>query len=116
MTHDAAKRGVTTGTAVNYTLVARNNGPDTAMALQLRDDLPPGMSVEGASVGYNILPGGSTGAQVLFDLGSLAAGGTATVVLTMRVQASAGSTITNTASVAARRKSVGRRRFSERNV
>lgn len=101
MTHDAAKKGVTTGTPVNYTLVVRNNGPDSATSLQLRDDIPAGMSVEGASAGYNILPGGSTGSQVVFDFSSLAAGANAAVVLTMRVQAAAGATITNTASVSA---------------
>lgn len=100
LTHDAARNGAASGTLINYTLTVKNAGPSSASALQLRDDIPAGMAVEGASVGYNILPGGSTGSQVAFDLGTIAPGGAIAVVLTMRIQASSGTTITNTASVA----------------
>ncbi|MES2226736.1 MAG: DUF11 domain-containing protein [Pseudomonadota bacterium] len=100
MTHDAAKKSVTTGTVINYRLEFRNAGPSSAVALQLRDDIPVGMTVEGASTGYNILSGGSTGTQVVFDLGTLAPGGQIAVMLTMRILAAPGATINNTAGVA----------------
>lgn len=99
MTHDAARKFVASGTLINYTLTPANAGPSSAEALQLRNDIPVGMAVEGASVGYNILPGGSTGSQVVFDLGTLAPGGQIAVTLTMRILASTGATIDNTASV-----------------
>jgi uncharacterized repeat protein (TIGR01451 family) len=67
------------GNLVTYTLTIRNNGPDAATATSVIDTLPAGLIIQSASStqGTFLVSGG----QVTFNLGTLAASGTATLTV-----------------------------------
>lgn len=84
------------GDAISYTVTVSNAGPGPATVVQVMDLLPAGVSFFAAT------PGQGTYDPVAGDwyVGSLAAGGSASLVLQALVDAgTGGSTITNTASV-----------------
>ncbi len=83
------------GDTIVYTLTATNNGPDTVDGLVIADALPAGVT-------YVSDDSGGAYAAGLWSIGSLSAGNTATLNITVTVDAgTAGSTITNTAAVSA---------------
>ena len=84
------------GGAVTYTVTVSNAGPGVATVVQVMDQLPAGVTLLTATPGqgtYDSLAGG-------WYVGSLTAGGSASLVLQALVDAgTGGTTITNTASV-----------------
>jgi uncharacterized repeat protein (TIGR01451 family) len=79
---------------LTYTLGVKNNGPDTATAVVVTDSLPAGVAFVSATPSQ----GSCTGDRVLnCQLGTLAAGATATISVV--VHPTATGTITNTAVV-----------------
>ncbi|MCP5015171.1 MAG: DUF11 domain-containing protein, partial [Ketobacter sp.] len=83
---------VTVGDDVTYTVTVANAGPDTALAVTLTDTLPVGVIFGSATGGCS-----EAGGVVSCDLGSVAAGGSASV--TIVVTSTAAGVLTNTASV-----------------
>jgi len=86
------------GSNVVYTIVATNNGPGLATGLQITDVIAGGITY----VGHDTTSGTYTPAGGLWDVGSLALGGSATLTITASVDAgTAGTSITNTAAITA---------------
>ena len=85
---------VPVGDALTYTARISNTGPNAAQSVRFSDPLPAGLTVVGVKPGAKC---GQSGATVSCSFGSVPAGGTSTVVVTVR-PAAAGS-VTNTASV-----------------
>jgi len=85
---------VTVGTNVTYTMTITNNGPDIATDVELTDTLPGAVTLVSATPSA----GSCTGTSIIVcDLGSLANGASATVIIV--VSTTAIGTLTNTASV-----------------
>lgn len=85
----------TVGAEVTYTLTVKNNGPLAATGVTLTDTLPAGVTLVSATPSATCTGTGT----VTCTLGSLAAGGAATV--TVVVKPTAEGTLTNRASVTA---------------
>src|SRR5205085_1145497 len=92
----AAPSAVAPGTELTYTLTATNAGPSDADNVSLTDSIPAGTSFVRVAQGSC-----ATSGPITCTVGALANGASATVVLVVRVNASAvpGDTITNTARV-----------------
>ena len=90
------------GQALVYTLVASNAGPDPAIGATVADNLPPQITGAtwtcSASAGSSCPGAGAGNVNAVVDL---AAGGTATFVVTGTVSAGAARQIVNTATVTA---------------
>jgi uncharacterized repeat protein (TIGR01451 family) len=90
---------VVVGGNLTYTINAENTGPNTATGVSLTDVLPPNFTLQSISVSQNVYPGpqANGGGTLVFNLGSLTGGSTATITIT----GSAGSvgSITNQVSV-----------------
>ncbi|MFB9262433.1 Ig-like domain repeat protein [Bradyrhizobium erythrophlei] len=92
------------GQNATYTITVTNNGPSAAANVSLADALPAGTTFVSFSIpgGWSAItpPIGGTG-SVTASIASFASGGTATFTLVAQVApaATAGSTITNTATV-----------------
>ena len=90
---------VVVGGNLTYTINAENTGPNTATGVSLTDVLPPNFALQSISVSQNVYPGpqANGGGTLVFNLGSLTGGSTATITIT----GSAGSvgSITNQVSV-----------------
>ncbi len=86
------------GGTINYTVVLDNSGPDTATNIQVDDLLPAGVTYSSSSVTQGIYISGSG----IWVLSSLANAASDTLTITATVDSgTAGTTITNTASIAA---------------
>ncbi|KAB8140884.1 DUF11 domain-containing protein [Chloroflexia bacterium SDU3-3] len=83
------------GNTIKYTILVRNNGPSNATGVQILDTLPGSVTWAGTNASQGTY---STGTGV-WDVGSLANGATATLELTVTVNAT--TAILNTASVSA---------------
>jgi uncharacterized repeat protein (TIGR01451 family) len=83
------------GEAFNFTVTATNGGSFEATGLQVADPLPAGL----AYVSSSATAGTYDPANGIWDIGSLANGGSAT--LTIEVKGTAGGAVTNMASVSA---------------
>lgn len=88
---------VATGGRVAFTLVVRNNGPFTATGVTITDNLPAGLSGVAATPSQGSCPSYSN-VTVTCNLGSIAAGGTATVEIFADVTVD-DTTLTNSADV-----------------
>jgi uncharacterized repeat protein (TIGR01451 family) len=100
---NSAPKTVATGADLTYTITAANNGPDAASRVVVSDTLPTGTTFVSVtpSAGTCTAPAvGGTGA-VVCSLGSLAVSGTATVTLTVNVNAVKGTILTDTAVIRA---------------
>lgn len=85
------------GDQVTFTLTATNGGPDQATNLVINDVLPAGLTF----VSSNPSQGSYNNSNGIWTVGTLENGSTATLELVATVnQAGAGTTITNTATVA----------------
>ncbi|MBB3328538.1 DUF11 domain-containing protein [Microlunatus antarcticus] len=84
------------GAAATYRVDVENHGPSTAAGVQLRQELPAGLEVEGVQG-----PGACTvaGQVVTCDLGTVPAGTTARVQVSVLVPESATGPVTSTAEV-----------------
>jgi uncharacterized repeat protein (TIGR01451 family) len=84
------------GTNVTFTIVLTNNGPSTATGIQVSDVLPAGLTfVSSSDASYN-----PAGGDNIWNIASLASGGTATLTVVARVRLASGGPITNYAQVA----------------
>jgi len=85
---------VNAGANFNYTITVTNLGPTAASSVTVTDNLPVSVTFVSASAG-----GVLSGAKVIWaDLGSLAAGASTNLTLTVTAPAN-GASLTNTASV-----------------
>ncbi|HLI58121.1 MAG TPA: DUF11 domain-containing protein [Solirubrobacteraceae bacterium] len=91
----AAPTSVTAGGQVTYTLLVTNNGPDDASGVTVTDPLPAGETLVSATPSQGSCSGTSC------QLGTIADGGQAQILVTVDVSTSVSGTVTNTASVAA---------------
>ncbi len=84
------------GDTITYTVTVTNAGPDDATGVQVTDVLPAGLTFVSAAASQGSYDQG-TG---VWDVGALAVGETATLVIQVQVDAgTAGTTITNVAAV-----------------
>jgi uncharacterized repeat protein (TIGR01451 family) len=81
------------GGTISYTITARNNGPAAATNVTVSDPLPAGETLVSA------VPSQGSCVAVTCNLGSIAAGGSATVTVTADVTAACGDTLVNTATI-----------------
>jgi uncharacterized repeat protein (TIGR01451 family)/fimbrial isopeptide formation D2 family protein len=85
---------VTAGELVTYTIVVTNVGPGLARAVDVKDQLPPALSLAAISAQDGLCAG------AVCQFGQLAAGASRTITVTARVApGSAADVITNTAAV-----------------
>ena len=86
------------GATINYTLTVTNAGPSTATNIQVNDTLPGGVTF----VSNTSSQGTYTTGTGIWDVGSVANGGSATLTITVSVNAgTSGQTIVNSATVSA---------------
>ncbi len=98
VTIDASPSQVTPGQSLTYRVTVTNKSLVDAHGVMLQDSLPGGLSVLSVTAG----PGVSVtraGRSITADLGTLAAGSTATVTVVGTVTALPGTTLTSSASV-----------------
>lgn len=84
------------GESAQFTMTVRNNGPQVATGVRLRDPMPDGYAIT------SVVPSASTCTTVMMcDLGTLAVGAEATVTITGLISPSfsPGSALSNTARV-----------------
>jgi uncharacterized repeat protein (TIGR01451 family) len=91
------KTGLLQGDTLTYTLIATNHGPNTASAVMVTDNLPPGVSFASCTA-LGGTCGGSGNARTI-SYGSLAIGATRTITL-VTVKTAGVAVITNTATIA----------------
>jgi uncharacterized repeat protein (TIGR01451 family) len=81
---------------LTYTIFVKNNGPDAASSVQVKDALPAGLTLVSVSTSQ----GSQSGSNPLtFSLGTLNAQATATILITAKVTIPTNSSVTNTATV-----------------
>jgi uncharacterized repeat protein (TIGR01451 family) len=98
---NSAPSTVASGSNLTYTIVATNNGPDTASMVQVKDTTPTGTTFVSVSttLGSCAAPApGGTG-TVTCKVSSLANAASMTITLVVKVTALAGSIINDTAKV-----------------
>ncbi|MEX0984108.1 MAG: DUF11 domain-containing protein, partial [Actinomycetota bacterium] len=83
---------IAAGGTVTYEIAVDNAGPSDAADVEITDDIPAEASFVSASLG-----GTEAGGVVTWNLGSIASGGSVTVELVLRTDASAAGWISNTA-------------------
>jgi uncharacterized repeat protein (TIGR01451 family) len=89
----ASASSVEAGGQVMYTLVVKNNGPSDATGVTVKDPLPAGLTLVSAQ------PSQGTCSGTTCELGSLAAGGSAQILVTANVSKSTSGAVKNTATV-----------------
>ena len=101
-----APANVDAGTDLTWTLVVNNGGPSTATNVKVRDVLPPGVAYKSATV--SVGPGsctagvpGDANQPVSCGLGSIASGGSRTILVTVRVLPDTTGILGNDGSVSA---------------
>ena len=100
ITKSDAPDPVVTGSNVTYTITVTNNGPATAQSVVVTDNLPGSVTfVSCVSTGSGVC--GGTGNNRTITFSSLAAGASETITLVATANGVAGSSISNTATVAA---------------
>jgi uncharacterized repeat protein (TIGR01451 family) len=84
------------GGAVTYTIVVTNHGPDAATGVVIADSLPDGLTYLSSSA----TQGSYSASTGRWKVGTILDGGHASLVMNARVDADAGSSIRNVATVA----------------
>ena len=79
------------GASYSYTFQIKNSGPDSAVSATFSDTLPAGVGYNAATVNGSAAPCGILGVVVSCDLGTLASGAQATVVLSSYAPVTVGS-------------------------
>src|SRR5262249_55441458 len=74
---------ITVGQSITYTLSVTNNGPLDAQNVMLTDQFPSGLSFQGANASQGT--GTLTGSSLNFNFGTIASGGSASLVMTFVV-------------------------------
>ena len=97
ITKTASPSQVNAGDTLTYQISVSNNGSDTATNVVVRDTLPPGVTYLANSDSCVQGPPGT----LTCSLGTIAAGGTTSFTVQVRVGSGVTGTITNTASVSA---------------
>ncbi len=85
---------IAVGMVLTYTLTVSNAGPFAALNVTVTDTLPAGLTFLAAAPPQNSGPN-----PLLWNLGTIPAGGTRTIVVTTTVSGAAGGVITNTVAV-----------------
>ncbi len=101
VTATGAPNPVLTGANLTYTIVVRNNGPDTAAAVSMTDATPTGTTFVSVAttVGSCITPPvGGTG-NVTCTIGTVPNGSKGTITMVVNVNAASGTVIKDKASV-----------------
>jgi uncharacterized repeat protein (TIGR01451 family) len=93
----ASLKEVTAGGQVSYTLIVANNGPHEGTGVTVTDPVPPELSVISEQPSQGSC---DTTTGVRCELGTIANGGSAQILITANVAADAHGTIANTAVVA----------------
>jgi uncharacterized repeat protein (TIGR01451 family) len=96
ITKTASTGSVPAGGQVMYTLVVKNNGPSDATDATVSDALPAALSAVSAQASQGSC---TTSLGITCDLGTVAAGGSAQVLVTASVAASATGSLANSATV-----------------
>lgn len=95
---------VVAGTSLTYTIVVKNSGPNSAIGATVTDTFPANFTVISATPlftgGASITASGGSGGNIS-DTVNLPVGGEIVYVVTGTLSASAGGTLSNTATVAA---------------
>ena len=94
----ASAEGTNPGLDLTYTLAITNQGPDEAEGVVVRDPLPAGVELVATKASQGICSGEAT---VSCELGALVGGATSKVEIVVSPTGQAGSSLTNTATVAA---------------
>jgi uncharacterized repeat protein (TIGR01451 family) len=89
---------INVGDTVNYTITVKNNGPQTATAVSLTDDLPTGATLISATPSQGSC---GTGDPFACSISTLASGASATIVVKVKIVGAAESTFPNVASATA---------------
>ncbi len=92
---------VNAGEQVTYTIVVTNNGPGIAQSVDVKDTLPPGVSLDDATIARSDGSGPAACGGVICQAGDMAVNEviTITVVGTVDPSVPDGTTLTNTATV-----------------
>ncbi len=93
ITKTASKNVVNPGESFIYVITVKNNGPDAASAVKVRDLLPSSLNLN------EVNPSVGTWSAPDWTIGNLANGATKTLSLSVSVKADASGSITNTAVV-----------------
>jgi uncharacterized repeat protein (TIGR01451 family) len=93
LTKTASAGSAPVGGQVMYTLTVKNNGPSDATGVTVEDPLPAGLSLASAQPSQGKCSGTTC------HLGTLAAGGSAQVLITADVKSGAGTSVKNIAKV-----------------
>jgi uncharacterized repeat protein (TIGR01451 family) len=103
LTISASPSPVVTNTNLTYTIVVRNNGPQSSQGVVITDPLPGGASFVSAngslSGGTLTTPKAGTAGTVTWNIQTLGSGQSATLTVVEKVTAKAGATLNNIASV-----------------
>jgi len=83
------------GEDITYTITVANNGPDAATNIVVTDNLPAGVNY----VNDNPSQGAYNNVTGIWNVGTIAVGGNATLQITATVAAGSGTVVTNTAEV-----------------
>ncbi len=95
----ASPSSVSLGGQITWTLLVRNNGPDTATGVKIADPLPAGLTFVSVGTTQGTCTGGAGGTAVSCDLGTLPVG--PVVTITVVTTAAATGNFTNTATAVA---------------
>jgi len=105
VTKTAEPTTVAPGEAITWTITVQNGGPSTAADVVVADVLGTGHTLAGVAPGSPSqgTVTGVTASGATWDVGSLASGASATLLVETVVQPNAGATVTNTAQARDRR-------------